>query len=144
MRVIPKRASVCGLHADVVAAHPFPYRGMHFASCSCEQEKASPEQWSRVQQSPREESRWNNASRALGSPWFLFASTYLATDAKCMREMYIFYLNIFANVLLLFNRTLRQRGKFLYILRINNKFSVLLQINLNYVGDPLSLRAIRD
>lgn len=35
MRVIPKRASVYGLHADAVAAHPPHYRGMHFASCSC-------------------------------------------------------------------------------------------------------------
>lgn len=35
MRVIPKRASVCSLHADAVAAHPSLYRGMHFASCSC-------------------------------------------------------------------------------------------------------------
>jgi len=34
MRVIPKRASVCGLHTDAVAAHPSLYQGMHFAAAA--------------------------------------------------------------------------------------------------------------
>jgi len=83
MRVIPKRASVCGLHADAVAAHPSLYRGMHFASCSCREGEVSNND--RESNNHRVESWWNNAvAGQLGSGLIFIPVKRTAIAEQCI------------------------------------------------------------